>query len=62
MKNAEFYKKIQIPKKDLYSPAIFSVDFWWFYIPGNLLIIILAPFFRNNRQYSRRKSIFECGV
>ncbi len=49
MKNAEFYKKIQIPKKDLCSPAIFSGDFWWFYIPGNLLIIILAPFFRNNR-------------
>ena len=34
MKNAEFYKKIQIPKKDLYSPAIFSVDFGGFIFPA----------------------------
>ena len=49
MKNAEFYKKIQIPKNDQYSPAIFSADHWWFYIPSNFLIIILAPLVRNNR-------------
>jgi hypothetical protein len=49
MKNAEFYKKIQFPKRKLNSPAMFSLQYWWFYIPGNLLVALLAPFVRNNR-------------
>jgi hypothetical protein len=47
MKNEEFYKRIQIPKKDHYSPVILSISYWWFYIPGNILIILLAPLFKN---------------
>ena len=49
MKNAEFYKKIQIPKRNLDPPAMFSAPYWWFYIPGNLLIVLLAPVVRNSR-------------
>ena len=41
MKNKEFYKKVQIPKKD-HSPVIRS-SFLWPYIPLNLLIILLGP-------------------
>lgn len=47
MKNEEFYRRIQIPKKDQYSPEVFSFywwSFWWFYIPGNLFVIFLVPF------------------
>lgn len=47
MKNAEFYKKIQIPKKDRRSPVLFDVHYWWIYIPGNLLIILFAPLVRS---------------
>jgi hypothetical protein len=49
MKNAEFYKKIQIPKKDLTSPVMFPHQYWWFYIPGNFLVVLLAPVVSNNR-------------
>ena len=49
MKNSEFYKKIQIPKRNLDPPAMFSAQYWWFYIPGNLLIVLLAPVVRNSR-------------
>jgi hypothetical protein len=47
MKNAEFYKKVQIPKNNPYSPGMFFPQYWWFYIPGNLLIALSAPFVRN---------------
>ncbi|MBA4055895.1 MAG: hypothetical protein C0490_14370 [Marivirga sp.] len=42
MKNAEFYKKIQIPKKDKFQTFILS-RYWLLYFFGNLLVIFLAP-------------------
>ncbi len=42
MKNEEFYKKIQLPKKEQQGPVIFSFS-WLFYLMGNLLVISMAP-------------------
>ena len=28
---------------------MFPLQYWWFYIPGNLLIVLMAPVVRNNR-------------
>jgi hypothetical protein len=46
MKNDKFYTKIRIPKKDKHRPIIFS-SYWWFYILGNLALILLVPFLSN---------------
>ncbi len=42
MKNEEYYREIPLPKKDLYSPLIFS-RYGWIYGIGNLLVIFLGP-------------------
>lgn len=66
MKNEEFYKKIQIPKKDQFSPVIFSFNwwsFWWFYIPGNLLVTFLVPLLsKYNRVISSHEYLRLWGI
>ena len=42
MKNEEFYKRIQIPKRDQCSSVIIS-SYWLLYVLGNLFVIFLAP-------------------